>query len=203
MRARRGATVLELAIALAIASLMCVTGYEALTTVIAHRQREQDAIADLRRAADTRRTLLAWLEGATVIERAGADFQGIHRENRGAPDDELLFLTTAPTALGDGYAIVRLFVDRDDATPERGLTAELRQWGGARISRIELDRDVVSLRIRYFTGLLGEAKWIDTWVSSSLVPQAVQLTLDTSRSRGATLHSLLALPITAGLEGGQ
>ena len=90
------------------------------------------------RAAAQRRTLLAWLEGARLtVDQDGPQFRGLDGTADAVPDDELTFLTTAQTPLAAAESVVRLYIDRDTLTPERGLTAELWSWHSLRRSRIE------------------------------------------------------------------
>lgn len=198
---RRGTSLLEAVVAISITATLALIGLEALRMLADGSVRLRYSTRDVVHAATTRRLLRTWLENASVFEAGGEPFQGTHRDHRSLPDDELSFLTTAPTPIGHGLVLVRLFIDRDIGTPERGLVAEFRQSGGVDASRLELVADADAVRFRYFTDLLGEPRWIETWTSSVLLPHAILLEL--SPGRGARLDPLLALPLTAIVEGGR
>jgi len=200
-------TLLELVVALTITGLMLASGYGAFATLADRRAVAAERADEVARAAALRRTLAAWLAGARLtIEEDEIAFRGLDGVRRsdgrsvaaaGAemPDDDLTFLTTAPTPLGDGETIARLYVDRSDDTPERGLVAELMEWRGLRRTRVELDPRVAGLDARYLSGVLGARQWLPSWVSTTVLPAGVEL-----RVVGAigadSLAPLLSLPIT-------
>lgn len=198
---RRGLTILELAVGLTVTALAAAIGGASLATLADHRSRERHAAAALARDAAVRRTIVSWLEGAYVADEPGPAFELVDHTHRGRPDDELRLLTSARTPLGDGGVAVRLHVDRDEATPERGLVAELTDWQRGRVRRVELDSSVVSLDARCFTRLLGRPEWMRSWVSAVVLPAGIDLRLAAATTEG--LAPLLRLPITVAVEGGR
>jgi len=201
-RARRGLTLLELVVALAVTGIALASGHAAFGTLADRRAvevRRSDVDA---RAAGVRRTLRDWLADTRLTLDEATAFHGFDdvrasADGPAANDD----VTGATTALGSGITRVRLFVDRVDTTAERGLVAELTEWRGTRTMRVELAREVDGLDLRYLSGILGERQWLPSWLSNTTLPAAVELRLHAAP--GATLHPLLALPATVVLEGGR
>ena len=200
-------TLLELVVGVTITGMALTAGFGALATLNDRRERLDAAVGADAQAAALRAELAAWVGGARLVAEEGApNFRGLDGVGRGEgghmPDDDLTLLTTAATPLGSGEAIVRLYVDRDSTTPERGLTAAFAAWGSAvpRVVRVQLDPRVASLDVRYLSGVLGRRTWLPSWVSSSLLPAGVELRL--APAAPDTLPSLLRLPIVVPLRGG-
>ncbi|HEX6060225.1 MAG TPA: prepilin-type N-terminal cleavage/methylation domain-containing protein [Gemmatimonadaceae bacterium] len=199
---RRGLTLLELTVALTVTATAAAAGWGALATLVDHRRRAHEATAEVERAAAVRRALVAWLEGAHApAEGAGPPFELTDRSFRGRPDDELQLLTSAGTPLGEGAVGVRLFVDRDHRTPERGLTAEFTDRGRGRITRLELDSSVVALEVRCLTDLLGRREWMRSWLSGVVLPRGIELR--PAAAEPERLTPLLRLPLLVVVEGGR
>ena len=117
------------------------------------------------------------------------------------PDDELTFLTSSRTPLGDGATIVRLYVARTVTGSNAGLAADFTEWQGRRRLTVVLDSAVAGLELRYGSGLFASRGWVATWLSTTVLPGGVRLTL-----RAAPRDSLAALlrqPIVVPLEGGR
>lgn len=200
--AERGMTLLELAVGLTIAGAAVSAGYGALASIADQSERATRSVDGATAAAGKRRLLLHWIEAARLdVERAGPTFRGLDGVHDDSPDDELTFLTTAPTEMSAGRTVVRLYVDRDTLTAERGLTAELSHWPRPERRRIEIDRAVGGLDCRYFTRMLGAAEWLPSWISGTVLPLAVEI-----RLRPAPVDSLpplLGLPLLVPLEPAQ
>lgn len=93
---------------------------------------------------------------------------------------------------------VRLFVDADANTPERGLTMEYRavqQVGGgaATLFRRELDPDVGDLDIEFFDARGG--RWIPS-TEAATGGQLIAVSIAMIPADGATLPGMLQLPLT-------
>ncbi len=191
---RSGMTLLELVVALTITGMAATTGYSALTTLATHGERAGAVLDTSLRAAAERRTLSHWLAGSWLsIEESGPPFRGLDGVDEGRPSDDLTFLTTASTSLGSGGTVIRLYVDRDSTTPERGLVAELSRWPNGATGRLEIDPRVDGFDSRYFTRMLDQAEWLPSWISNTVLPGAVELRLFPAPSD--TLPALLALPL--------
>jgi prepilin-type N-terminal cleavage/methylation domain-containing protein len=201
-RPRAGMTLVELLVGLAITGMVTAIAYAAFGTLADHHRRADVAAQAALRESAVRHTLLAWLAGARLtVEEDGPQFRALDGAHEGRPDDELSFLTTARTPLGDAETIVRLFVDRDDRTPERGLVAELSEWRGTRVELVELEPRATGLDARYVSGALGQRQWLPTWISSSVLPAGAELVL--TSAPGDTLPPLLRLPLVVSFEGGR
>ncbi len=199
---RAGLTLIELVVALAITGLAVAAGYGALGAIVDHRGRVEEGSAAVARAAAEWGMLQSWLAGAHLtIEEGGPSFRGLDGMTGDSADDELTVLTTAPTPLGAGETILRLHVDRDDKTPERGLVATFAAWRGAATGRLEIDPRVTGLELRYRSSLLSGAAWLPSWISSSVLPAGVEVTLIGEGSD--TLPALLRLPLVVPLAGGR
>ncbi|HEX2779108.1 MAG TPA: prepilin-type N-terminal cleavage/methylation domain-containing protein [Gemmatimonadaceae bacterium] len=203
---RRGMTLVELLAALAVTALAASVGIATLRLLSDQRARLRDAGREVARAAAVRHTLVEWLAGAhaamsPLSGAAPASFQLLELERRGRSVDELFFTTTAPTSVGAAETAVRLYVDDDARTAERGLVAELSAWPGAPVTRVELDSAVTDLDIRCRTDLTRDRAWTSSFLSTQVVPRGIELRL--RAARGASIHPLLQLPIRVVVEGGR
>jgi len=196
-RPSAGFTLLELVVGLTITGLAISSGYAALASIIDHRSRAEAVLDTSIRAASERRLLRGWLRGARITpEQSEVGFSGLDGEHEDQPDDALIFLTTPPTDQHPGELLIRLFVDRDTLTPERGLVASLTDWPGTARRLLEIDSRVTGLDIRYFSIPLGERGWLPSWISRSILPSGVEVRLS-----GDSLPPLVALPLLVPVEG--
>lgn len=198
MSARKGVTVVELLFALTVVALVLSIGTGTVSLLTDGRSARPD-LATLERDLAVRRTLVDWLEDAHAT--MGGTFQLVDGTRRGYHADVLLFTTTAPTPLGNAGTGVRLYVDDDRATPETGLTAELTSWPGGPTSRLQLDSTVVGFDVRCLTELLGGRRWVASWMSTTVMPRAVELTL--RGAANAPPSPVLRMPIVVAIEGGR
>jgi hypothetical protein len=195
-------TLVELVVGLTITGIAMTAGYAALASILDHRSAAEEHIDAVSHAAARRTALRAWLEGARlIVDQDGPPFRGLDGTFHDLPDDELVFLTTADTPAKGAETVVRLFIDRDTLTPERGLTAELSTWHSLERERVEIEPHAGGLDLRYTTRMLGRSEWLPSWISSTVLPAGVELTL--RASEGDTLPPLLELPITAPIGDGQ
>lgn len=202
---RRGLTGAELMVALAITGLAAVIGSATLALLIDSGAPLRETSSATEHAAAVRRTIVGWLEDAHGAQspfsgNSIAAFQLLDLRDHERDADQLLFTTSAPTPLGGGDALVRLYVDTDPRTPERGLVAELSAWPGAPTTQLPLDSTVTAMNVRCLTDLAGSPRWLSTFLSSQAVPRGVELRL---RSATGALTPLLQLPIRVAVEGGR
>lgn len=198
---RSGTTLIELVVGLTIMGIVLAGGYGAMHSILDHRRRADEATREVIRASTVRQTLVAWLAGARLtVEEGGPGFRGIDGGDGELPSDELSFLTTASTPLNGAPTIVRLYVDRDEKTPERGLMAELTEWRGTRTLRLEMEPGVAGLELRYLSGFSGGKQWMPSWISSTVLPRGVEL--DLLPLPMDSLPPLLHLPVRVHFEGG-
>jgi prepilin-type N-terminal cleavage/methylation domain-containing protein len=199
MSGERGMTLLELVVGLTIIGLALSGGYGALSAFTDQAERARGISDEAAVGAAKRRMVVRLLEGARLaVETAGPTFRGLDGVSGRVPDDELTFLTSTPTDVSAARSVARLYVDRDSLTPEHGLTLELRRPEGRLPQRIELAREAEGLDCRYFTRMLGHGEWLPSWVSGTVLPLGVELTV--IPAVGDTLTPFLALPITVALE---
>lgn len=203
---RHGMTLLELLVALTITGTMVSAGYGAFALLADRRDVSTAATSAALREAGARAALGRWLASARLtIQEDDVVFRAVdgtarHSIDR-ADDDALEFFTTAVTPVSEHGTIVRLYVDRADSTRERGLVAELRDPASMRAERIEVVRNAVSLDTRFLSSIFGQRQWVESWVSTSVLPAGARLTL--GAARGDTLPGLWRLPVTVSIEGGR
>ena len=202
-RARRGFTLLELVIALSISAIAITAGYGAFAFLVDQRGITERATRETMRSWSTRETLTEWLAGARLDPQGAlaSEFKGLHGTRENLADDELTFLTTAPTALGAGESIVHLYVARDAGGASRGLAADLELWHGARRTTVLLDSTVASLELSYRSSVFTAPVWSSSWLSNTVLPSGVRLTM--LAAKGDSLPPLLRIPIVVALEGGR
>ena len=195
--ARRGLTLIELMVALAISGIAISAGYTALGTLIDRRGAVDDVTADVTRAWTVRTTLTSWIEEARA--NAPGAFRALDARRDDIPDDDFSFVTSARTPLGDGETAVHLHIARDSAGVALALVADLAEWRGTRRMTVVVDSAVAGLDVRFRSGFVRRGEWLTSWISSSLLPNAVELRLISSPSLG--LDALLREPVLVVLGG--
>lgn len=200
---RSGMTLLELVVALSITGAAVTAGYGAFTTLVDRKELAAAAAEQTMREASARASLATWVAGSRLtIDDDDVLFRGIDGETREKlADDDLIFFTTAPTPVALTGTIVRLFIDREDETSEKGLVVELHEWRGARSALIQLAPNVAGMDGRYLTGIFGSRQWVESWVSTSVLPAGTRLAF--AAAKGDTLPPLWRLPLTTSIEGGR
>ncbi len=193
-------TLLELIVGITVTGVAVSAGMAAVAVLADRRRQMETAGAETARSAVERAEIIAWLNGARLTaDEGGPLFNGLDGLDDHTPSDEVSFLTTSPTPLGTGETIVRLYVDRDTTTRERGLVAAFSEWRGPRSARLELDSTVAGMDMRYLSGLLGPRAWLPSWISSTLLPAAVEIRV--IAKLGTSLPPLLQMPILVPLRG--
>jgi prepilin-type N-terminal cleavage/methylation domain-containing protein len=205
-RRRSGLTLIELVVALTITGLAMSAGYSAFATLADRRQQSTEQADAVMRAAAKRAALVSWLAGARLtIEEDEIIFKGIDGIKR-TPDgdianDEITFLTSAETPVSNHGTIVRLYVDRSENPTSHGLIADLVEWRGSRTQHLQLLPNVATLDARYLSALFGKHEWLPSWISSTLLPAGIELTMGAAGSD--SLPALFRLPITVSFEEGR
>jgi prepilin-type N-terminal cleavage/methylation domain-containing protein len=196
---RGGFTLVEVLVALTVASLALLAGMSALGFV-ADRSRHADAATTAAVSGATQRALLVdWLSAARFRAPTGEQFEGLQGDEGGDLVDLLLFPTTARTPLAGSSTVVGLYIDMDPETPERGLVAELTGMTfGAPARRMELVPEAAVMEIRYLPNGAG-AEWEETWLGRNSLPRAIELTLHPAP--GDSLPLLLRYPVRVSLAG--
>lgn len=199
---RAGVTLIELAVGLTIGATVLSAAYRALAVALDRREIALAAVEEDLAAVAVRTSLRSWLESARVpAESSDPLFSGADGAYEGLPDDRLSFVTSASTPLGSALTSVVLYVDRDPETPEEGLVAVFAEWLGTRRVRLELLSDAVGLEVRYRSALLAGRTWHPSWISTTLMPAGVELTILAEAEQAA--HPILLYPLRVALPGGR
>lgn len=195
VKPRRGVTLMELIVALTVTGFMAVVGTATFTSIIDNRHILRESTAPTETASALRETIRQWLLPATIrMPSAGAPrgSQATVRTNssnvstrtqNGAEavtpaavhGDELTFTTTAPNPTNSTNALMRLFVDEDDATPEIGLTLEYQTTQQAPLQRRQLDSTIVGMTVEYLNQQNNQ--WVTSENATGIRAKAVRLTL--------------------------
>lgn len=198
----RGMTLLELVVGLTVMGIVLAAGVGTVAMLSDRRGAVAEVLDEDVRAAAARRAIVGWLSGARVTgQDVGPTFRGLDGARGDLPDDDLTFLTTTRTPLDVRETLVRLYVDRDSTTPERGLTAVFSEYRGTAERRLELAPAVAGIEATYRSALAPAGRTLPSWISSTVLPAAVELRF--SAGEGDTLPPLLALPVVAGFRGGR
>jgi len=193
-----GFTLLELMVALAVASIALASGFATLGIVEERGSHAEEVNRTALSGATQRALLMDWLAGARFRAPSEEIFTGIEAEENNLPMDQIQFPTTARTPVNRNSTLVLLYVDIDEATPERGLVAELSDGSlAAEPTRMELAPSAGSMEIRYLPEADGTTEWVDGWVERGGLPRGVVIVL--SPVVGDSLPPLLRLPLRVAL----
>ncbi|HEY4217920.1 MAG TPA: prepilin-type N-terminal cleavage/methylation domain-containing protein [Gemmatimonadaceae bacterium] len=193
-RSRTGMTLMELVIALAITGMMAAAGTSAFGSIVDHRRTIRDASTSTERAAALREMLISWITAGNIRIQAGGLPGGLSRAaTTRAPSttsttsstasvtaaqgsaDELSFTTQAVNPSFTGNVTMRLYVDGDANTPEKGLSIEYQPDATRPLVRKMLDSTVDSLRVEFLDQTTN--RWVDASQAAAITPKAVRVTL--------------------------
>ncbi|MEP6780930.1 MAG: prepilin-type N-terminal cleavage/methylation domain-containing protein [Gemmatimonadaceae bacterium] len=217
VRARRGVTLMELIVALTITGMMAAVGTATFSHIIDSKRIIRDSTSDTERAAALRETIRQWLLPAQIQIQQGGVPRGATANGGGAArgassitastktangaegvtaaaanGDEVVFTTTAPNPTNAPNARMRLFVDADEATPERGLTLEYQVTTQSPLQRRQLDSLVQSMTVELLDPSVG--RWVSTSEGATVRnPKAIRLTF--TPVEGAVVQPLSQLPL--------
>ena len=215
MRTRRGMTLMELVIGLAITGMMAAAGAGAFESIIAHRAIIHDAAVSTERAAALRDMLDVWIAAGTVQIPRGGGPRGLTRglgaaaASRGGATngmntaavsaaqssgggDELSFTTSALNPSLVANVRIRLYVDADDNTPEHGLTMEYQPNLQQPIARRMLDSTIDTLKVEFLDSRTN--RWLRASEAATITnPVAVRVTL--LPGAGHSVPPILELPM--------
>lgn len=200
---RHGLTLIELLVGITISGLTMTAGYGALAAMMDNRDRLSDQSEAVVSPATRRRALADWLAGARIIaNRSYGQFKGLDGIYENWPDDALTLATIADTPLdAGGLSLMRLYVEREDSTGNSGLMVEFRSVDGQRQIQVNIEPAVRGLDLRYRSEVLADDDWWPSWISGTVLPAGLQITL--SAAPEDPLPPLLALPLTVALVGGR
>jgi hypothetical protein len=188
-------TLLELISALVVGGLAVTIGFGVLRS----RQEFGARIVAFYDGAVTddqiRATLHLWLATAYMRPDRSSEFRGVDGKHEGMDDAEVALETTS-ARLGQSVAI-RLMIDRDPKTRERGLVVELIDSGAYTPERIELAAAAVGLRIRYLSGLPSDTTWFPSWISKTVLPRGIEIVVQAAHpdSLPLSLRRPIRMPI--------
>lgn len=220
-RERRGMTLLELVVGLVITGAMASIGAVTFGNVIGHRAVVLDATREAERAGAVREMIRHWIASGSIQSQAqgvrvtaggrttrlSASGLAAMRVSEGAASngvtpaiatgDELRFSTSALLDLPSPNVNVRLFVDGDDNTPERGLTIEYQVNPTSPLYRRELDSTIVQIAVEYLDATTQ--RWVPDAESAGVRRVAARVTL--GMGEDAPTPALLQMPLLFVLPG--
>jgi prepilin-type N-terminal cleavage/methylation domain-containing protein len=194
-RLRSGMTLMELVIALAITGLMAAGGAAAFGSIIDHRKIIRDASVSTERAGALREMLESWISagdiriqiggvprglargvGSTQPSRSGMSVAAVSAAQ--AAGDELRFTTTALNPSLMGNVQMRLYIDGDANTPEKGLAIEYQPNLQQPLVRKMLDSTIDTLHVEFLDRRTG--RWFGSDQVATIDPRATRVTLVSS-----------------------
>jgi prepilin-type N-terminal cleavage/methylation domain-containing protein len=210
-RARRGMTLMELVIGLAITGMMASAGAVAFGSIIDHRRVIREASVETERSAALRDMIRGWILAGNIQIQQGGGPRGL---NRGpgvaagaglarsgamsmqavsaavASGDEITFTTSDVNPSFLPNVRIRLYVDADDNTPEKGLTIEYQPNAQQPLVRRMLDSTIDTLHVEFLDRRTN--RWIESTQGATIQPMATRLTLASGK---ATLPPILQIPM--------
>ena len=201
MSFRRGVTLIELVVAIAITGAAIASGYQAYATISDRRSVAAARADSTGRAFAVRRLVGSWLANARLtVEEDEVVFRALDRvrsrDQDERPSADLVFLTSARSRVSAHGTMVHLFVAHDSG--ETGLIAELTEWRGRRAARLLLEPSIDRMSLEFSTGRDVLGGTTSSWVSSTILPVTIRLRFASHGSD--TLHRLLRLPLTVRLD---
>jgi len=209
---RRGMTLMELVIGLTITGLMATAGARTFTQIVDHRATVREANASTERAAALRETIRSWALNGNIRVELGGGPRGMQMAAARAlrvtvrNGNQVLDLTPAKNS-GDQVTIVtsavnpsmlpnvaiRLYIDADDNTPEKGLAIEYQPNLQSGLSRKMLDSTISAIVLEYLDG--RTQRWMPAKEAATLgALRAVRITLTPSDTSATS--RLLSIPMT-------
>jgi prepilin-type N-terminal cleavage/methylation domain-containing protein len=188
-RGRRGMTLMELVIALMITGMIAAIGAAAFNSVLDNRARAKEMANAVTSAAATRALIVSWLSSGAFSSDAERP-PTMTSLNLNQDDDALVVTVNTPTPIGYTQAVVHMYIDRDDETPEHGLVAEMQALEAPTSTLTVLDSTVTGLLVEYLDQQTN--RWVPRKEAVVRFPLAVRMTL--SVEAPDTLPPLLRLP---------
>jgi prepilin-type N-terminal cleavage/methylation domain-containing protein len=204
MTARRGMTLMELVVAIALTGMMAAAGAATFASIIDHRRVIKESTVATERAAALREMIRTWIVSSSIQIQQGGGPRGFSSTMRTSPSanstgaitaalaagDEVTFTTSAMTPTPSSNTRVRLFVDGDPNTPEKGLTIEYQGPNLAPLKRKQLDSAIGVLSIEYLDNRTG--RWIAATQVATIQPIAMRFAF--AAAEGDSIPRLLTVP---------
>jgi len=209
MRNRHGMTLMELMVGIAITAMMAASGAAAFTSLIDHRAVIKRSTVDTERAAALRDVIRQWIQqGSVQIQQGGGPRLGRTASAASsavpgmsasansaaqAAGDELDLVTDAPNPTMLTGVRLRLYVDVDAGTPEKGLTIEYQPNTQTPLQRAMLDSTIDSLTVEFLDQRTN--RWFSASQAATITPWAVRLTLLHTQGNRIAMPRLLQVPM--------
>jgi prepilin-type N-terminal cleavage/methylation domain-containing protein len=205
MSTRRGMTLMELVVAIALTGMMAAAGAATFASIIDHRRVIRESTVATERAAAMREMIRTWIVSSSLQIQQGGGPRGMTsaRAGRGGvtsatggvipatqTGDELTFTTSAMTPTPSSNTRVRLFVDGDPNTPETGLAIEYQGSNAAPIQRMQLDPAIGAMFVEYLDNRTG--RWYPALQVATIQPIAMRFAF--AAAEGDSIPRLLQLP---------
>lgn len=202
---RRGMTLMELVVAIALTGMMAAAGAATFASIIDHRRVIRESTVATEQAAALREMLRTWVVSSSIQIQQGGGPRGLttsRQATRTGPmsnagvtaaattGDELTFTTSAMTPTPSSNTRVRLFVDGDPNTPETGLAIEYQGSNAAPLQRMQLDSTIGVMVVEYLDNRTG--RWYPALQAATIQPIALRFTL--GPAEGDSIPRLLQLP---------
>jgi prepilin-type N-terminal cleavage/methylation domain-containing protein len=205
MRARRGMTLMELVVAIALTGMMAAAGAATFSSIIDHRRVIRESTVSTERAAALREMIRTWIAASSILIQQGGGPRGLTSNARtsarpgmatsgvtaaATTGDEVTFTTSAMTPTPSSNTRVRLFVDGDPNTPESGLTIEYQGSNASPLERRQLDSTIGVMTVEYLDNRTG--RWFEATQVATIQPIAMRIAL--AAAEGDSIPRLLQLP---------
>ena len=198
-------TLMELIVGIAITAMMAAVGAGAFSSIIDHRAVIRRSTVDTERAAALRDMIRSWIQqGSVQIQQGGGPRLGrvassnpalAASQNSAAQGagDQLTFVTDAPNPTMLTGVRMRLYIDADAGTPEKGLCIEYQPSTQTPLQRRMLDSTIDSLVVEFLDQRTN--RWYSASQAATITPTALRLTLLTAQGSKFTIPRLLTLPL--------
>jgi hypothetical protein len=176
-------TLLEVIVALTVAGAALAAGAAVLGFLT--DQQDRSGAQSLVSAHAVRTTLRDWTAAARLTTEGDAEFRGTN---------EISFITSAPTDIAPAGTQVHIHMKE-----KGGLVAELTPFRRAGASVVvSLAPEATGFQARYLGSVFGRRVWQSSWISTSVLPAAVEMCIQFDTNAVTTeraAHALLALPM--------
>ena len=207
MSARKGMTLMELVVAIALTGMMAAAGAATFASIIDHRRVIRESTVATERAAALREMVRTWVVSSSIQIQQGGGPRGLASSGRGRggssanlitggvtaaaqTGDELTFTTSAMTPIPSANTRVRLFIDGDPNTTEHGLTIEYQGGNATPLQRMQLDSTIGVLTVEYLDNRTG--RWYPAVQAATIQPIAMRFMF--GAAEGDSIPRLLQLP---------
>ena len=209
---------MELVIGLAITGMMATAGAVAFGSIIDHRKVIREASVETERSAALRDMIRGWILAGNIQIQQGGGPRGLNRgvgaaagaagraaggmnsvqsvSQAAASGDEITFTTSDINPSFLPNVRIRLYIDADDNTPEKGLTIEYQPNTTMPLVRRMLDSTIDTLHVEFLDRRTN--RWIESTQGATVQPMAARLTF---ASGVAKLPPMLLLPMIVPMTG--